>query len=148
MPHHRFSSQTLDLFEHVPTSDAEPQTSPAKQPASDLVSWSDARLARLLKDLLEELQERVTKAGKRQDRPELNQAIEVAASMLESLVQRPVRPAKRRQGSMAAEPLQPVHEAKRKAIRAALAAGVAPGQVAKHFGLPLSAVRQILAEAA
>ncbi len=148
MPHHQFSSQTLDLFEPVPTAHAEPQTSPVKQPASELVSLSDARLARLLEDVMEELQGRMTKAGKRQARPELNQAIEAAASMLERLGQRPVRPAKRGHGPRAAEPLPPVHEAKRKAIRAALAAGVAPGQVAKHFGLPLTAIRQILVEAA
>ena len=148
MPHHRFSSQTLDLFEPVPTAHAEPQTSPVKQPASELVSLSDVRLARLLEDVMQELQGRMTKAGKRQAPPELNQAIEAAASMLERLGQRPVRPAKRGHGPRAAEPLPPVHEAKRKAIRAALAAGVAPGQVAKHFSLPLSAIRQILAEAA
>ena len=148
MSDHRFSSQTLDLFEHVPAAQAEPQTSPVKQPASELVSLSDAHLARMLEDVMQELQERMAKAGKRQSRPELNQAIEAAASTLERLVQRPVRPAKSRQSSRAAEPLRPVHEAKRKAIRAALAAGVAPGQVAKHFGLPLAAIRQILAEAA
>ena len=147
MPQHRFSSQTLDLFEPFPTSRAEPQTSPAKQPSNELVRLSDTRLARLLKDVMEELQGRMTQAGKRQVRPELEQAIEAAASMLERLVQRPVRPTKSRQSSRAAEPSPPMHEAKRKAIRAALAAGVAPGQVAKHFGLPLSAIRQILAEA-
>ena len=129
MPQHRFSSQTLDLFEPVPTAHAEPQTSPVKQPASELISLSDARLARLLEDVMQELQGRMTKAGKRQARPELNQAIEAAASMLERLGQRPVRPAKRGHGPRAAEPLPPVHEA-------------------KHFSLPLSAIRQILAEAA
>ena len=148
MPQHRFSSQTLDLFEQVPTPRAEPQTSPVKQPASGLVRLSDARLARLLKDVMEELQERMTQAGRRQARPELKQAIEAAASTLERLVRKPVRPLKQRHGSRAAEPLHPVQEAKRKAVRAALAAGVAPGQVAKHFGLPLSAIRQILAEVA
>ena len=148
MPQHRFSSQTLDLFEHVSTPRTEPQAPPVKRPASELVSLSDAHLARLLQGVVEELQERMTQAGRRQARPELRQALEAAASTLERLGQRPVRPAKRRQDSRAAEPLRPVHEAKRKAIRAALAAGVAPGQVAKHFGLPLSAIRQILAEAA
>ena len=148
MSDHRFSSQTLDLFEHVSTPRTEPQAPPVKQPASELVRLSDAHLARLLQGVVEELQERMTQAGRRQARPELRQAIEAAASTLERLGQRPVRPAKRRQDSRAAEPLRPVHEAKRKAIRAALAAGVAPGQVAKHFGLPLTAIRQILAEAA
>jgi len=148
MSQNRFSSQTRDLFEPAPPSRTEPQTLPVKQPASELVHLSDARLARLLEDVMEELQGRMTRAGKCQARPELKQAIKAMTSMLERLVQTPARPAKRRQGSRAAEPLQPVHEAKRKAVRAALAAGVAPAQVAKHFGVPLSAIRQILAEAA
>ena len=148
MPQHRFSSQTLDRFEHVSTPGTEPQAPPVKRPASELVRLSDASLARLLENVMEELQERLPQAGRRQARPELKQALEAAASTLERLVQRPVRPAKQRQGSRAAELLHPVHEAKRKAIRAALAAGVAPGQVAKHFGVPLSAIRQILAQAA
>jgi hypothetical protein len=36
-----------------------------------------------------------------------------------------------------------VHEAKRKSIRAALRAGVKPTQVAKHFGVPLTFVREL-----
>ncbi len=40
--------------------------------------------------------------------------------------------------------MPPLQEPKRKAIRAALQAGVAPGQVARHFGLPLAAVRKVL----
>jgi hypothetical protein len=32
-------------------------------------------------------------------------------------------------------------------VRAALKAGVKPGHVAKHFGLPLAAVRKIAADA-
>ena len=36
-----------------------------------------------------------------------------------------------------------VHEAKRKSIRAALRAGVKPTQVAKHFGVPLTFVREV-----
>jgi DNA-directed RNA polymerase specialized sigma24 family protein len=42
----------------------------------------------------------------------------------------------------------PLPEGQRKAVRAALLAGVAPPQVAKHFGLSLAAVRKVLAEAA
>jgi DNA-directed RNA polymerase specialized sigma24 family protein len=42
----------------------------------------------------------------------------------------------------------PLQEGQRKAVRAALLAGVAPGQVAKHFGLPLAAVRKVLTETA
>ena len=75
MPQHRFSSQTLDLFEHVSTPRTEPQAPPVKRPASELVRLSDAHLARLLEDVMEEQQERKTQAGKRQARPELRQAI-------------------------------------------------------------------------
>jgi len=39
-----------------------------------------------------------------------------------------------------------VHEAKRKPIRAALLAGVKPTQVAKHFGVPLTFVREVASE--
>ncbi|WP_246690488.1 hypothetical protein [Microvirga aerophila] len=42
----------------------------------------------------------------------------------------------------------PLQEGQRKAVRAALLAGVAPGQVAKHFGLSLAVVRKVLADAA
>jgi hypothetical protein len=37
-----------------------------------------------------------------------------------------------------------LQEAKRKAIQAALQAGVTPRQIARHFGLPLAAVRKVL----
>jgi hypothetical protein len=40
-----------------------------------------------------------------------------------------------------------VHEAKRKSIRAALLAGVKPTQVAKHFRVPLTFVREFASEA-
>src|SRR3712207_9413128 len=118
MSQHRFSSQTRDLFEPAPPSRTEPQTLPVKQPASELVHLSDARLARLLEDVMEELQGRMTRAGKRQARPELKQAIEAATSMLERLVQRPARPAQGLQGSRPVEPPPPLHEAQRKAVRA------------------------------
>ena len=42
----------------------------------------------------------------------------------------------------------PLQEGQRKAVRAALLAGVVPNQVAKHFGLPLATVRKVLEEAA
>ena len=51
----------------------------------------------------------------------------------------------KRSAAAAASPA--LQEAKRKAIRTALQAGVSPGQVAKHFGLSLAAVRQVLAQA-
>ena len=40
-----------------------------------------------------------------------------------------------------------LQEGQRKAVRAALLAGVAPTQVAKHFGLSLATVRKVLEEA-
>jgi transposase len=40
-----------------------------------------------------------------------------------------------------------LQEAERKAVRTALQAGVSPGQVAKHFGISLAAVRQVLTQA-
>jgi DNA-directed RNA polymerase specialized sigma24 family protein len=41
-----------------------------------------------------------------------------------------------------------LQEGQRKAVRAALLAGVAPAQVARHFGLSLATVRKVLEEAA
>jgi DNA-directed RNA polymerase specialized sigma24 family protein len=41
-----------------------------------------------------------------------------------------------------------LQEGQRKAVRAALLAGVAPSQVAKHFGLSLASVRKVLTDAA
>jgi transposase len=41
-----------------------------------------------------------------------------------------------------------LQEGQRKAVRAALLAGVAPNQVAKHFGLSLATVRKVLDESA
>jgi hypothetical protein len=47
--------------------------------------------------------------------------------------------------SRRATPKTPVvHEAKRKSIRAALVAGVKPAQVAKHFGVPLTVVGEVV----
>ena len=47
----------------------------------------------------------------------------------------------------AADAVPSLQEAKRKAIWVALQAGVAPSQVARHFGLPLAAVRKVLTDA-
>jgi transposase len=41
-----------------------------------------------------------------------------------------------------------LHEGQRKAVWAALLAGVAPNQVAKHFGLSPATVRKVLDESA
>ncbi len=79
-----------------------------------------------------------------ENQPELNQALRETACALESLVPRQARRTRR---SKAADAVPSLQEAKRKAIWVALQAGVAPGQVAKHFGLPLAAVRKVLTNA-
>ncbi len=76
-----------------------------------------------------------------ENQPELNQALRETACALESLIP---RQAGRTRCSKAADAAPSLQEPKRKAIRAALQAGVAPGQVARHFGLPLAAVRKVL----
>ena len=137
---------TPDLFDYVPpTPGQEVQRTPttAKVPVPELSSLSDASLAQLLADLTAELQRRRRgKAGK-SARLELDRAIQEALGTLETCVRKQGRGPKRSSGADAVSSLQ---EPKRKAIRAALLAGVAPGQVAKHFGLPLAAVRKLLSE--
>jgi hypothetical protein len=131
MPHQRFLPQTLDLFEHIPTPPVktESRSEGARQPAADeRRHLSDAQLATLLGELLTELHRRL--AEKPERHPELGQAVEEVASSLDQLRHRPIRSSKRRQTSRPAQPSPSVQDAKRKAIRAALAAGVAPGQVA------------------
>ena len=139
MPHKGSSPRTLDLFEYtltVPTPSSVPAVAPAKPPA--LASLSDAQLAQQLGQLLEEVQRRMEKG--RGSRPELEVAVRNASAFLE---RHNPHPSKRRSKSSSA-----LQEGQRKAVRAALLAGVAPGQVAKHFGLPLAAVRKVLEETA
>jgi hypothetical protein len=144
MPRPVSSPATPDLFSYVPSPPAPGARripAKAKPPVAELNSLSDARLARLLGELTIELQRRKALGTGRESRPELDQAIQDAACALESLVPRQAGRTRRSKRAHAVPPLQ---EPKRKAIRAALAAGVAPGQVAKHFGLPLAAVRKVL----
>jgi hypothetical protein len=104
---------------------------------------SDARLARHLIEITRELQQRKGGRAGRSSRSELDQALQEALPALEALV--PKRGGRmKRSTAEAAGPA--LHEAKRKAIRTALQAGVTPGQVAKHFGLSLAAVRQVLTQ--
>ena len=113
-------------------------------PALDLTSLPDARLARLLVEVASELQRRRGNKGPAESRPELDQHIREAARLLEVLL--PQQTGRRKRSSPAqAEPT--LQEAKRKAIRTALQAGVSPGQVAKHFGLSITAVRKAIAYA-
>jgi hypothetical protein len=144
MPHKGSSTRTLDLFEvtlTVPSPPSEAVSSPAR--ASGLAGLSDAQLATRLGQLVEEVRGRL-EAGRRQ-RPELSAAVRKARLSLDRLAPQPAKQHRRRGSSKSLPPLQ---EGQRKAVRAALLAGVTPAQVAKHFGLPLAAVRKVLEETA
>ena len=144
MPRSVPSSATLDLFDYVPSTPDQHTRRALPKVTSlppELGSLSDARLARLLRELTAELQRRKASSTGRESRPELGQAIQDAACALESLVPWQAGRTRRPKRADAVPPLQ---EPKRKAIRAALQAGVAPGQVARHFGLPLATVRKVL----
>jgi len=71
-------------------------------------------------------------------------AVRQARFSLDHLAPQPAKQASRRGTGKSSLTLQ---EGQRKAVRAALVAGVAPTQVAKHFGLSLAAVRKVLDEA-
>ena len=144
MPQQHVSPEMPDLFGVVqPSSGArtEPIRVSAKRSTPKLASLSDAELAAFLTDLMREVQQRLPDAQMRRTRPELDRAVEDATSVLTRLAssssEQPTRLA------TAGALQQTALETKRKAIRAALLAGVKPGQVAKHFGVPLAAVRQI-----
>jgi DNA-directed RNA polymerase specialized sigma24 family protein len=90
---------------------------------------------------MEEMQRRMGQGR----RPELEAAARQACLLLKHLVP---GSAKQDRPSKSAKTSPLLQEGQRKAVRAALLAGVAPGQVAKHFGLPLAAVRKVLTDAA
>jgi hypothetical protein len=145
MPHKGSSHRTLDLFEvtlTVPTPSSEPAVAPAKPPA--LASLSDVQLAQQLDQLLEEVQCRMETG--RGSRPELKAAVRNANVFLERL--NPHHSKRRGKSSRSGKTSPTIQEGQRKAVRAALLAGVAPAQVAKHFSLPLVAVRKVLEETA
>jgi hypothetical protein len=144
MPHKGSSPRTPDLFEltlTIPTPSSEPAPVPVKPPA--LGSLSDVQLAQQLFDLVEEVQRRLEKG--RGNHPQLETAVQQARASLDRLAPRRTRQVKPPKSAKGSSPLQ---EGQRKAVRAALLAGVAPTQVARHFGLPLAAVRKVLEEAA
>jgi hypothetical protein len=141
MSHKASSPRTLDLFEYtltIPTPSPEPTPVAVRPPT--LASVSDAQLAQQLGQLVEEVQRRLERKGKR---PELEAAVQQAKS-LERLGPRPARQTR---SSRSAKPALTLQEGQRNAVRAALMAGVAPAQVARHFGLPLATIRKVLAEA-
>jgi hypothetical protein len=142
MSHKASSPRTLDLFEYtltIPTPSPEPTPVAVRPPA--LSGLSDAQLAQQLGQLVEEVQRRLERKGKR---PELEAAVQQAKSSLERLGPGPARQTR---SSRSAKPALTLQEGQRKAVRAALVAGVAPAQVARHFGLSLATIRKVLAEA-
>jgi hypothetical protein len=144
MPHKGSSPRTLDLFEvtlTIPTPASEP--TPIKARLSAPATLSDTQLAQQLGQLLDELQRRLEKGKGR--RPDLEAAVQNARLSLDQLVPGPTKQTKPSGSAKAALTLQ---EGQRKAVRAALLAGVAPAQVARHFGLPLATIRKVLAEVA
>jgi hypothetical protein len=146
MPRQQISAEAIDLFSFVqpsPAPGSEPPRPSAHHPSSlpKLASLSDAELAELLKGLRGEVQRRTAGHTLRQGRPELERAVRETASILVRLQPKPSGPSR---GAMPKTPV--VHEAKRKPIQAALLAGVKPMQVAKHFGVPLTFVREVASE--
>ena len=142
MPSNVSSPRTLDLFDYtitVPTPLGEPAVASVKQSA--LASLSDAELAQQLGQFVEEVQCRLKKG--RGIRPELEEAAKQASLSFKHLIPSPKRQNKPSKSGKASAVLQ---EGQRKAVRAALLAGVAPSQVAKHFGLSQATVRKVLEE--
>jgi hypothetical protein len=140
MPHKGSSPRTLDLFDVTLTiSTPRSEPAPVSVKPSALASLPDAQLAQQLGLLVDEVQRRLEKG--RNNHPELETAAAQARASLDRLAPtctsqaRPPRSAKGR---------SPLQEGQRKAVRAALLAGVAPTQVAKHFGLSLATVRKVL----
>jgi hypothetical protein len=144
MPHKVSSPHTLDLFEvtlTIPTPPSEPAPVQARPPA--LASLSDAQLAQQLVHVVGEVQRRLEKG--RGSHPELDAAAAQARVSLNRIAPGRTSQVKPPKGAKSPSPLQ---KGQRKAVRAAVRAGVAPTQVAKHFGLSLAAVRQALDEPA
>ncbi|MGF9762449.1 hypothetical protein AAII07_45505 [Microvirga sp. 0TCS3.31] len=102
---------------------------------------SDAQLVQDLAALIDELRRRLETG--RGSRAELEQAAKQASRSLERLVPSPTRQNKPSRSGKTSSVLQ---EGQRKAVRAALLAGVAPSQVAKHFRLSPATVRKVLEE--
>jgi len=145
MSHKGSSPHTLDLFEvtlTVPTPRSEP--APASAEPWDFAGLSDAQLAKHLGQLMDELQRRMETG--RGSQPELKAAVSNASIFLERLSPHPSK--QRVKSSRPGKTSSTMQEGQRKAVHAALLAGVTPAQVAKHFGLPLAAVRKVLEETA
>jgi hypothetical protein len=142
MSHKASSPRTPDLFEvtlTIPTPASEPVPVAARPPMP--ASLSDAQLAEQLGQLVAEVQRRLEKSNG--SRPGLAEAVHKVRSSLDRLAPGATNRSTPSRSSQSASVLQ---EGQRKAVRAALHAGVAPTQVAKHFGLPLATIRKVLAD--
>lgn len=142
MPRSPSAPKTLDLFEYSPSTPplaAKIPTQKVRQPG--LHELSDRALLTLLRDLVGELDRRaqMEPGSMRQD---FERSVADALSGLEKLSPKPRRGRAPSKGINSSR----LHPAKLKAVRTACAAGVAPGQVAKHFGLSLAEVRKALSE--
>src|SRR5215203_3787495 len=139
MPSLRSGNASLKLFHYERRASPEetrPEPLPPRLPSPEqLATLSDTDLSELAL-LVEELQRRATLAAGGEERPDRHRAI----SKLERLGPQRSKPQPRRQ-----EP-SPILDGKRNAIRAALKAGLRPTQVAKHFGVSVSDVRQVAAQ--
>ena len=133
----RTPSDTLDLFAYNPPATA--RTAPMEREGRHLPAMSDREVVALLGEVIRELERR---AGAVRATPDLSRALEETQVALRRLSRGHPRRNNPAQG--AARPL--LHPAKRRAVRAALVAGVKPREVAKHFGLSLTEVRKALAE--
>jgi hypothetical protein len=136
------SRRTPDLFEYtitVPTPPPQRAATPAKPP--EITGLSDTQLVQDLAALIDELRRRLETG--RGNRAEWEAAAKQASLSLKRLVPSPTRQTKPSRSSKTSSVLQ---EGQRKAVRAALLAGVAPNQVAKHFGLSLAAIRKVLVD--
>ena len=143
MTQHQFSPGMPDLFGVVqpsPGPRAEPIRLRARPSGTKLGKLSDHELAVHLAEVVREVRRRTPDGDARETRPELDRAVQETLAVLTCLAPRCPEEPKRLTTAAAS---RTALETKHKAIRAALQAGVKPGQVAKHFGVPLAAVRQI-----
>lgn len=142
MPRSPSSPKTLNLFEYSPPAPPPAAKLPTpKVRQTSLHELSERALLTLLRDLVGELDRRV-RAEPGSMRQDFERSVADALSGLEKLAPKPRRQRAPSKGITASR----LHPAKLKAVRTACAAGVAPGQVAKHFGLSLAEVRKALAE--
>ena len=132
MPRPSFSPQMLDLFGYIPpepSAMSHHRTVKAQEP--QLLELSDRALLAQLQGVVREVKQRTEAETDSFKRQELERGLLEAISTLQRLA-----PKRQRRRAASRAPAQPqLHHAKRKAVRAACAAGVAPGQLAKHFGL-------------